>query len=77
MASLGFGNTKEGIKEDAREMRSGLRQEAREIRSEAHELKERTEDKASAAKEALKAPLPVPAFSDMGKAANDVCLVDV
>lgn len=72
MSSLGFGNTKEGVKEDFRDMKGSLRSEARELRGEAHELKEEAKDKAQTTKEVLKAPMPVPAFSDMGKAANDV-----
>lgn len=65
MASFGFGNTKEGLKEDVRGLRDGVKSEAHELRNDAHELKEETKEK-------LKAPLPIPAFSDIGKAANDV-----
>lgn len=55
MSSFGFGNTKEGIKEDVRE-----------LRGEAHNVKEEVK------KDVIK-PMAVPAFSDLGKAANDVC----
>lgn len=53
MASLGFGNTKEGIKEDFRDFKG----DAKELKQDA--------------KSVIK-PMAIPAFSDLGKAANDV-----
>lgn len=58
MATFGLGNTKEGIKEDARA-----------LRGEAHELKQEVKDDL---REKTVKQLPIPAFSDLGKAANDV-----
>lgn len=54
MSAIGLGNTKEGVKEDFRE-----------LRGEAHDVKVE-------AKEKFIKPMAVPAFSDLGKAANDV-----
>lgn len=55
MSSFGLGNTKEGVKEDFRELKGDVKQEAKEV------------------KDSLPKGMPIPAFSDLGKAANDVC----
>ena len=55
MSSFGLGNTKEGVKEDFRELKG----DAKEVKD---SLPKGTPQS-----------MPIPAFSDLGKAANDVC----
>ena len=56
MSSFGFGNTKEGIKEDLHELKGDAKEVKQDVKDATHKM------------------MPIPAFADLGKAANDVCL---
>ena len=76
MSTFGLGNTKEGVKEDVRDAKQGVRDLKNEARAEAHELKSEAHDYKEGVKakqQAVSGLAAPPAFSDLGKAANDVC----
>jgi len=75
MSTFGLGNTKEGVKEDVRDAKQGVRDLKNEARAEAHELKSEAHDYKEGVKakqQAVSGLAAPPAFSDLGKAANDL-----